>query len=94
MNTNGKANMSKDHCKHTFVAKTLMDGSESTELNVDEKDKIFIIQENPYFVAIVYPQKNRLDAKGASARPGVVVKTARMTKKGAERVKVEKTVTT
>ena len=58
-----------------------MDGSESTELNVDEKDKIFIIQENPYFVAIVYPQKNRLDAKGASARPGVVVKTARMTKK-------------
>ena len=71
-----------------------MDGSESTELNVDEKDKIFIIQENPYFVAIVYPQKNRLDAKGASARPGVVVKTARMTKKGAERVKVEKTVTT
>ena len=58
-----------------------MDGSETTELNVDEKDKIFIIQENPYFVAIVYPQKNRLDAKGASARPGVVVKTARMTKK-------------
>ena len=81
LNTNDKANVSKDHCKHTFVAKTLMDGSESTELNVDEKDKIFIVQKNPYFVAIVYPQKNRLDAKGASARPGVVVKTARMTKK-------------
>ena len=39
----------KDHCKHTFVAKTISDMSETLTLDVSEKDKIFVVQENPYF---------------------------------------------
>ena len=51
--------------------------SETLTLDVSEKDKIFVVQENPYFVAVVYPKENR-DVK---TRPGVIVQTVRMTKK-------------
>ena len=46
-------------------------------MDVSEKDKIFVVQENPYFVAVVYPKEN-CDVK---TRPDVIVQTVRMTKK-------------
>ena len=39
----------KDHCKHTFVAKNYQWRVRDTHLDVSEKDKIFVVQENPYF---------------------------------------------
>ena len=72
-----KTNVKKEHCIHTFAAKILMEMSDPISLNVVDKDKIFVVQENPYFVAVVYPKENRYDSK---TRPGVIVKTARMTK--------------
>ena len=44
-----KAKFGPDYCKHTFVAKTISDMSETLTLDVSEKDKIFVVQENPYF---------------------------------------------
>ena len=72
-----KAKFGPDYCKHTFVAKTISDMSETLTLDVSKKDKIFVVQENPYFVAVVYPKENR-DVK---TRPGVIVPTGRMAKK-------------
>ena len=40
--------------------------SETLTLDVSEKDKIFVVQEKPYFVAVVNPKENR-DVK---TRPG------------------------
>ena len=71
----------KDHCVHTFVAKILMGMSKSDCLETKTKDQIFIVQETPSFAAVVYPKDERRDSKGAMARPGAIVKTARMTKK-------------
>ena len=71
-----KAKFGPDYCKHTFVAKTISDMSETLTLDVSEKDKIFVVQENPYFAAVFYPKEN-CDVK---TRPGVIVQTVKMTK--------------
>ena len=72
-------NVQKDHCLHTFVANIFIGMAKSDSLDMT-KDQIFIVQENPYFVAVVYPKEQRSDSKGAMARPGAIVKTKRMTK--------------
>ena len=67
----------KEHCKHTFVANILLEQNETITLDLANKDKIFVVQENPYLVAVVFSNNERQDSK---MRPGVIVKTARMTK--------------
>ena len=46
----------KEHCIHTFDAKILMEMSDTISLDVTNKDNIFVVQENHYFVAVVYPK--------------------------------------
>ena len=65
----------KEHCKHTFVANISLEQSETITLDLANKDKIFVVQENPYLVAVLLPNNERRDSK---MRPGVIVKTARM----------------
>ena len=77
LNLKDQTNVNKEHCTHTFVANTLMENSDKTSFDVADKDNIFVVQENPYYVAVVYPSKERQDSK---LRPGVIMKTARMTK--------------
>ena len=77
LNLKDQTNVNKEHCTHTFVANTLMENSDKTSFDVADKDNIFVVQENPYYVAVVYPSKERQDSK---LRPGMIMKTARMTK--------------
>ena len=60
----------KEHCKHTFVANILLEQSETITLDLTNKDKIFVVQENPYLVAVVFPNNERQNSK---MRPGVEI---------------------
>ena len=75
-------NPKKDDCKHMFAARILADMPKEKEVELDlkEKDQVFIVERKPTFVAVVYPKKNRCDSKGAQARPGVIQKTQKMSK--------------
>ena len=70
----------KDDCKHIFAAKILGKMAKEENLNLSEKDQVFLVQRKPKLVAVVYPKKKRCDAKGATARPGVIEKNAKMSK--------------
>ena len=74
------AEVKKEDCKHTFAAKILTGMSKENDLDLQTKDQVFVVARIPSFVAVVYPQKNRLDSKGAHARPGVIEKTTKMSK--------------
>ena len=50
------------------------------DLDLNEKDQVFIVETKPSFVAVVYPKTKRCDSKGAQARPGVIQKTPKMSK--------------
>ena len=53
---------------------------QTVDLDLSEKDQVFIVETKPSFVAVVYPKTNRCDSKGVQARPGVIQKTPRMSK--------------
>ena len=36
-----------------------MEMSDTISLDVADKDNIFVVQENPYFVAVVYPKEKK-----------------------------------
>ena len=48
--------------KNTFVAKILMEMSDTISLDVADKDKRFLVQENPFFVAVVNPKETSSQA--------------------------------
>ena len=58
-----KTNVNKECCIHTFVAKILMEMSDPISLDVVDRDNICVVQENPCFVAVVYPKEKRYDSK-------------------------------
>lgn len=72
--------MNNEDCKHTFVAKILAGLSKERDLNLHAKNQVFLVERKPSLVAVVYPHKKRCDSKGAPARPGVIEKTANMSK--------------
>ena len=49
-------------------------------LDLSEQDQVFVVQKKPKHVAVFYPKKERCDSKGATARPGVIEKNAKMSK--------------
>ena len=70
----------KDDCKHLFAAKVLERMTKAETLDLSEQDQVFVVQKKPKLVAVVYPKKERCDSKGATARPGVIEKNAKMSK--------------
>ena len=59
-----KTNLKNKHCIHTFVAKILMEMCDTISSDEADKDEICVVQENAYFVAVVYPKE-----KGLIQRP-------------------------
>ena len=80
LNMNGVRMVEKEDCKHIFASKILTDMTKEKDLNLNEKDQVFIVETKPSFVAVVYPKTKRCDSKGAQARPGVIQKTPKMSK--------------
>ena len=80
LNMNGVGKVEKEDCKHIFAGKLLADMTKEKDLDLSEKDQVFIVETKPSFVAVVYPKTNRCDSKGAQARPGVIQKTPKMSK--------------
>ena len=80
LNMNGVVKVGKEDCKHTFAGKLLADMTKERDLDLSEKDQVFVVETKPSFVAVVYPNSNRCDSKGAQARPGVIQKTPKMSK--------------
>ena len=76
-----KACVEETYCIHSKAATILekKDGNKSLTLNED-KDQVFLVQNEPFPVFIVYPEVKKKDAKGAKISPGVVVRTAKMSK--------------
>ena len=62
------------------VGNFLTDMTKEKDLDLNEKDQVFIVETKPSFVAVVYPKTKRCDSKGAQARPGVIQKTPKMSK--------------
>ena len=80
LNMNGVVKAGKEDCKHTFAGQLLADMTKEKDLDLSEKDQVFVVETKPSFVAVVYPNSNRCDSKGAQARPGVIQKTPKMSK--------------
>ena len=57
-----------------------MSEKEEEKIDVTERDQIFLVQKKPHTVAVIYPKQGKSDVTDAMARPGVVEKTARMSK--------------
>ena len=74
LNMNGVGKVEKEDCKHIFAGKLLADMTKEKDLDLSEKDQVFIVETKPSFVAVVYPKTNRCDSKGVQARPGVIQK--------------------
>ena len=76
-----KACIEATYCIHSKAAKILekKDDKNAPYLN-DDKDQVFLVQNEPFPVFIVYPEVKKKDAKGAKISPGVVVRTAKMSK--------------
>ena len=77
-----EASVEETYCLHSKAAKILEikdDKKSATELN-GKKEQVFLVQNEPFPVYIVYPQENKKDAKGSKVAPGVVVRTAKMSK--------------
>ena len=47
----------KEDCKHIFVSKILTDMTKEKDLDLNEKDQVFIVETKPSFVAVVYPKQ-------------------------------------
>ena len=50
------------------VGNFLTDMTKEKDLDLNEKDQVFIVAIKPSFVAVVYPKTNRCDSKGVQAR--------------------------
>ena len=74
--------MKKLYCIHCKAAE-LMEVKEKNH-NVPDldntKDQVFVIQKEPYPICVIFAEKQRQDSKGSKVLPGVVIRTAKMTK--------------
>ena len=57
---------SKKRIAHIFASKILTDMTKEKDLDLNEKDQVFIVETKPSFVAVVYPKTKRCDSKGHS----------------------------
>ena len=54
---NGVRMVEKEDCKHIFASKILTDMTKEKDLDLNEKDQVFIVAIKPSFVAVVYPKQ-------------------------------------
>ena len=87
---NGVLMVEKEDCNHIFASKILTDMTKEKDLDLNEKDQVFIVETKPSFVAVVYPKTKRCDSKGAQARPGVIQKHQKCQNIGVAHAKEER----
>ena len=76
-----EAHIKKAYCKHAFAASILQTKENmKTEIFYQDIDQVFLLQENPFPILIVYPQTRKSNSKGKHILPGVVIRTAKLSK--------------
>ena len=56
INMNGVVKVRKEGCKHTFAGKLLADMTKEKDLDLSEKDQVFVVETKPSFVAVQFKQ--------------------------------------
>ena len=76
-----EAHIEKAYCKHALAASILETKDNiKTEILDKDIDQVFVLQEKPFPVSIVYPQTRKSNTKGEQILPGVVIRTNKMSK--------------
>ena len=69
------------YCKHSIAAEIIEDKDNvKAEIFEAEKDHVYVVAEKPFPVCVIFPSSKKKDSKGAQALPGVLVRTAKMSK--------------
>lgn len=69
------------YCKHSIAAEIIeKKDNVKCEIFEAEKDHVYVVAEKPFPVSVIFPSNKKKDSKGAQALPGVLVRTAKMSK--------------
>ena len=56
LNMKGVVKVGKEDCKHTFAGQLLADMTKEKDLDLSEKDQVFVVETKPSFVAVQFQQ--------------------------------------